>query len=445
MPTRTRSLASRVVASLSSIEHPQSPERMARVDEQVQSEFHSMKRLESIAAHLRKYSIANEGFDDDEAGTSAQQELNKSVSEDTDTDTESRQGIVVENEADTSESYTYDGDNAHVNGTHVVGPGGVTIPPMNQLRSLVPGGTVEVMCLTWNVASKSQSNLARVAGLLSEGHPADRADVICLCFQELPPTNTKYHEDAVKQMSRALAESHSVFCWVRKWSQMMMVFIRKSMIAFASTPEWQFISSSTIVKPVRTKGAIAVYFRFFQASILLITCHLSHGPLINRLNDYSKICESLKFPAIHRFGLPACQSIRYADCVFWFGDLNFRLKSRARLNALGARQTLDNTSVESFFSDLLVDDELTIEKCKGSVFAEFGEAHIAFPPTHKFIAGSNDYVCSRIPSYTDRVLFYAKDENRIRPLMYDSLWDEDCSDHKPVYALFTLRVVDQRH
>uniref|UniRef100_A0A914R1F6 Inositol polyphosphate-related phosphatase domain-containing protein n=1 Tax=Parascaris equorum TaxID=6256 RepID=A0A914R1F6_PAREQ len=238
----------------------------------------------------------------------------------------------------------------------VVGPGGVTIPPVNRLKNLVPSGTIEILCLTWNVDSKvryniaflSQSNLTRVCRLLSEGHPADRADVLSVCFQELPMTNT------------------------------------------IAAPEWQFISSTTIVKPMRTKGAIAVYFRLFQASILLITCHLSR----------------MRF-------------VHFPDVVFWFGDLNFRLKSRKRVDALSAQQMTENLSLKSFFSDLLVDDELTVEKCKvsmeealrwsllyllsGNVFVEFDEAHISFPPTHKFIAGSNDYVCSRIPSYTVRV------------------------------------------
>uniref|UniRef100_F1L4S6 72 kDa inositol polyphosphate 5-phosphatase n=1 Tax=Ascaris suum TaxID=6253 RepID=F1L4S6_ASCSU len=443
MATRTRSLASRVVASLST-EHPGPSQQLPDVGERLLLETRCMKRTESAASHLRKYSLANDAFEDDKTRTSAEQESSKS--EESDTDSDSRQDeIALEEDALTNGSYTYDAASMQVNGALVVGPGGVTIPPVNQLKNLVPSGTIEILCLTWNVDSKSQSNLTRVCRLLSEGHPADRADVLSVCFQELPMTNTKYHQDALKQMSDALVESHSVFCWVRKWSQMMLVFIRKSMIAYASAPEWQFISSTTIVKPMRTKGAIAVYFRLFQASILLITCHLSHGRLINRVNDYLKICESLKFPAIHRYGLPACKSVAQADCVFWFGDLNFRLKSRKRVDALSAQQMTENISVESFFSDLLVDDELTVEKCKGNVFVEFDEAHISFPPTHKFIAGSNDYVCNRIPSYTDRVLFYSKDEDRIRPLMYDSLWDEDCSDHKPVYAVFTLRVLDQRH
>lgn len=78
----------------------------------------------------------------------------------------------------------------------------------------------------------------------------------------------------------------------------------------------------------------------------------------------------------------------------------------------------------SFFDQLLIDDELTVEKLKGAfefffhnnsiaffgvteiitfsgkVFNGFNEAFINFPPTYKFILNTNDYVSDRIPSYT---------------------------------------------
>lgn len=36
----------------------------------------------------------------------------------------------------------------------------------------------------------------------------------------------------------------------------------------------------------------------------------------------------------------------------------------------------------------------------GNIFEGFTEAEICFPPTHKFIIGTDEYVCNRIPSYT---------------------------------------------
>uniref|UniRef100_A0A183D3V3 IPPc domain-containing protein n=1 Tax=Gongylonema pulchrum TaxID=637853 RepID=A0A183D3V3_9BILA len=124
--------------------------------------------------------------------------------------------------------------------------------------------------------------------------------------------------------------------------------------------------------------------------------------------------------------------------------LNFRLRSRARVDALSLQDN-EQSLLDSYFTQLLIDDELTLERCKGRVFEGFSEPYINFPPTHKFILGTNDYVNDRIPSYTDRILFYAKDESRVRPVKYDCLWEEKSSDHKPVYGIFTLRVLEQRY
>uniref|UniRef100_A0A183D3S5 Endo/exonuclease/phosphatase domain-containing protein n=1 Tax=Gongylonema pulchrum TaxID=637853 RepID=A0A183D3S5_9BILA len=143
------------------------------------------------------------------------------------------------------------------------------------LKHLVPGSTVVVMCLTWNIASKAQNHLSRIRKLIASERAENRADLICICFQELPPTNAHYHQEMVKLLTKAVGDTHLIYCWVRKWAQMMILFIREPLVAYASTPEWQFVSSTAIVKPVRTKGAIAVYFRLFQASIIFVACHMT--------------------------------------------------------------------------------------------------------------------------------------------------------------------------
>uniref|UniRef100_A0A915PQP8 Inositol polyphosphate-related phosphatase domain-containing protein n=1 Tax=Setaria digitata TaxID=48799 RepID=A0A915PQP8_9BILA len=349
--------------------------------------------------------------------------------------------IALENEAETNQYFICD---AHLRIT-VVGPGGVIIPEVDQLRHLTPDGTISVMCLTWNVASRSQNHLSKIKKLITSERPTDRADLICLCFQELPSINPHYHQETVKLLAKAVDDTHLTFCWVRKWSQMMIVFIREPLVVYTSTPEWQFISCTPIVKPVRTKGAIAVYFQIFQASVIFVTCHMTHGSVLNRICDYSKICDSLRFSALKRVGASPGEGVKQADCVFWFGDLNFRLRSRKRVDELNSQNRKQENMRDSYFDQLLVDDELTLERCKGNVFEGFSEACINFPPTHKFILGTNDYVNDRIPSYTDRILYYAKESSLIKPEKYDCLWEENASDHKPVYGFFTMRVLKQRY
>ncbi|VDD84933.1 unnamed protein product [Enterobius vermicularis] len=309
----------------------------------------------------------------------------------------------------------------------IVGPGGVPIPQINLLKHLAPNGQIKLMCITWNMASRSQISLSKICELAASRDVSERSDLIAFSLQELPVTNAKYHQEAVQTLSDSLRDTHRIFCWVRKWTQMLMVFIRPTLIKYASPPQWQFISTSVIVKPMRTKGAIAVTFQLFQTTIALVSCHLSHGPLVYRRNDYLKIYDTLKY------------------CVkklFWFGDMNFRILDRRRFDVLKEHNRF--SSYSQIFTDLLADDELTIEKTKGNIFEGFTEAEICFPPTHKFIIGTDEYVCNRIPSYTDRILYLSRENGTIRPIVYNALYDENSSDHKPVFAIFNVRVSDCR-
>ena len=48
----------------------------------------------------------------------------------------------------------------------------------------------------------------------------------------------------------------------------------------------------------------------------------------------------------------------------------------------------------------------------------------------------------RVPSYTDRILWRSKEhsEDSVKPLFYRSAMDLTLSDHKPVSAMFKLKV-----
>ncbi|EJW82057.1 endonuclease/Exonuclease/phosphatase [Wuchereria bancrofti] len=433
MTNRVRSLATRVTESLTTVQAISSSSVATGNDKEMIVEESSLKRIESFTSHIHHFTITSSTKDhspDENVSSPESGSIDDAVLE---------ESIALSSEAATNQYFTYDVKHSQLRIT-VLGPGGVTIPEVDRLKYLIPDGTVTVMCLTWNVASRSQNHLSKIGKLITNERPADRADLICLCFQELPSINAYYHQETVKSLAEVVADTHLIFCWVRKWSQMVIVFIREPLVAYTSTPEWQFISCSPIVKPVRTKGAIAVFFRIFQASVIFVTCHMTHGPVLNRICDYSKICDSLRFSAL------PCSGVKQADCVFWLGDLNFRLRSRERIDALDSHANKKQENMaDSFFDQLLIDDELTLERCKGNIFEGFSEAYIKFPPTHKFILGTSNYVNDRIPSYTDRILYYAKESSRIRPAKYDCLWEENASDHKPVYGFFTMRVLEQRY
>lgn len=82
---------------------------------------------------------------------------------------------------------------------------------------------------------------------------------------------------------------------------------------------------------------------------------------------------------------------------------------------------------------------------QGKVFQGFSEQEIQFPPTFKFKLNSVEYNPSRVPSWTDRVLYRCNAEPdmcHLLPLYYNSV-SALClgsSDHRPVIAGFELKV-----
>ncbi|CEG46171.1 conserved hypothetical protein [Plasmopara halstedii] len=115
------------------------------------------------------------------------------------------------------------------------------------------------------------------------------------------------------------------------------------------------------------------------------------------------------------------------------------------------------------WDDVLAHDELRTGMQDGQIFYGFREAKIAFPPTFRRVRGTalNLNTCNwrfedlrkcyttaveghglRIPSYTDRILYFSQADmrHRLRCVVYASCEDVDCSDHKPVLAVFQALV-----
>ncbi|VDL94842.1 unnamed protein product [Schistocephalus solidus] len=84
---------------------------------------------------------------------------------------------------------------------------------------------------------------------------------------------------------------------------------------------------------------------------------------------------------------------------------------------------------------------------KGQIFEGFEEGEISFLPTFKFDKNSDAYDSSekqRVPSYTDRILYRSKRKEDVKCIAYDSIPHVRCSDHRPVYAVFTVSLKSGR-
>lgn len=124
------------------------------------------------------------------------------------------------------------------------------------------------------------------------------------------------------------------------------------------------------------------------------------------------------------------------DCIILAGDLNYRVNGNTKI----VHKVLKQPDMQDV---LLQNDQLAIEKKLGNAFVPFQEGAIQFPPTYKYLVNSDQLDMGkkqRIPSFTDRVLFAHKQANPAALTLntYKSMINCKTSDHRPVYAIFTV-------
>ena len=129
------------------------------------------------------------------------------------------------------------------------------------------------------------------------------------------------------------------------------------------------------------------------------------------------------------------EMIDNSDYAIMGGDLNFRIT----LPKLQVEQAINQKQL----SYLLEFDSLRKSQKENSELQIWNEGQIGFQPTYKYDLSSDLYDTSpkqRIPSWCDRILFYSKESEKIKNLIYDSIQDPlaQCSDHRPVIAQLSI-------
>ena len=114
------------------------------------------------------------------------------------------------------------------------------------------------------------------------------------------------------------------------------------------------------------------------------------------------------------------------DLVILSGDLNYRLNlKKEEMNLIDKKDP-----------EILWDKDQLSSEIKEK--HNFREGIINFMPTYKFKDNSNEYDFSRIPGWTDRILYKSKKFYDIMLCEYSSINNISISDHKPVYAVFKI-------
>ncbi|RWS31704.1 72 kDa inositol polyphosphate 5-phosphatase-like protein [Leptotrombidium deliense] len=307
---------------------------------------------------------------------------------------------------------------------------------------MFPNGKLTLSVITWNMSGRPAAE--DIKDLLLPQSVTYVSDLYAIGIQEGQGHSSQEMRKWEVQMQSTLGMSHVMLHSISLGVLHLAIFARRDLIWYFSSPESAVYNSRTApTNIVKTKGAIAISFNLFGTSFLFINCHFPAHERRNRqrLYEYEKICTSLDLPRNTRPLKPNYSSSDVTsrfDCVFWFGDLNFRIESKYN-EILRTIQLATLTSIPSF-EFLMPKDQLLQAIEKGTVFYGFTEAAINFPPTYKYTVGGDDYDPSsqRVPSYTDRILYKCKKNGIVDCKFYDSIPKVKSSDHRPVFAVMEV-------
>eukprot|EP01026_Neomeris_dumetosa_P053016 TRINITY_DN47263_c0_g1_i1.p1 TRINITY_DN47263_c0_g1~~TRINITY_DN47263_c0_g1_i1.p1 ORF type:complete len:633 (-),score=77.67 TRINITY_DN47263_c0_g1_i1:719-2617(-) len=216
------------------------------------------------------------------------------------------------------------------------------------------------------------------------------------------------------------------------------------------------------------KGAVAVRFRVYDSSFLVFCCHLPSGESdaeLSRRNwalaeifkrcqftspSFSSRTQQQQMSDVYRsMGVSIAPGAGEGDGqwrgvhgledhehVILLGDMNYRVDEN--------HKTAIKLVRKNQLSSLFLRDQLVNEMERETILQGWTEGILTFPPTYKFVKGTDlyhgennnsleDVRSVRTPSWTDRVIFISA--GGLHQLEY-SCGSLKMSDHKPVFAAF---------
>ncbi|KAK2575647.1 hypothetical protein KPH14_011910 [Odynerus spinipes] len=318
-----------------------------------------------------------------------------------------------------------------------------------ELEKVLPNREITIFVGTWNM--NGQSPPKELNDFMLPSDIETIPDMLAIGTQESCSERTEW-EAALQE---TLGPSHVLLTSTGLGTLHLALFLRRDLIWFCSVPEDDSFSTRTGTA-FRTKGAVALALMLFGTSFLFITAHLTahQDKVKERVNDIKRIVRNLDLPKDLPTKHKSKDVTQNFDCVFWCGDLNFRL-ARPREEVI---QWVSESCFPQQVPINLQKDQLKMILKDGAVLRGFEEAAITFPPTYKYDPGTQNFDSSskqRTPAYTDRILFKGKSgyirrvsrestsshkDGAIECLIYDSVPSICTSDHKPVWGVFKTTI-----
>lgn len=247
----------------------------------------------------------------------------------------------------------------------------------SELDRMLPSRDIKIFVGTWNM--NGQNPPSQLNDLVFPSRMEHIPDIIALGTQE--STSERYEWEVILQ--ETLGPSHVLLHSAYLGTLHLAIFLRRDLIWFCSMPEDDSFSVRS-GSAFRTKGAVAISFCIFGTSLLFITSHLTaHQQKVKeRVQDVKRIIHALELPRNLNIRHRSKDVTTNFDCVFFCGDLNFRL-SEPRSNLLKWIKTTQFPLPEHLPHGFLHTDQLTQALSDGAAFKGFKEAKITFPPTYK--------------------------------------------------------------
>lgn len=131
------------------------------------------------------------------------------------------------------------------------------------------------------------------------------------------------------------------------------------------------------------KGGVSIRFDTYGSSICTVNAHLAahDDELDERIEDYKQILDD------HKYHVDGTNTIFRHDYAFWFGDLNFRIDEKFLPNPHDVQRYIEEDKLD----ELIQRDQLVLIRESGRAFQNLTEKLPQFPPTFKFIEGTNQY------------------------------------------------------
>ncbi len=303
-----------------------------------------------------------------------------------------------------------------------------------------------ILCCTWNCnAMKPKTNLE--AWISSKGL-ADPS-IVVVALQEVVSLSAQHV--LIDKERRMKPWEEAILATINHSDSEYGLVLSKQMVGiaifiFAKTELLQFITDKATATVgcgtggAGNKGAVAARFQIFSTTMSFVSSHLAaHKENVKARNkDYARIMEKVRFSI--KGGNTRLED---HDCLFWLGDLNYRLGFPSS-DLAKVYQLIEQEN----WKVLLAQDQLNAARGADKAFVHFFEGEISFAPTFKYTPNTNDYATgdgkNRMPAWCDRILWRSVGGNPVRQRWYRREDKLKMSDHKPVAAYFDVssRVTD---